>query len=267
MTKTADISHDIAESLKILGLTKYEALVYAALLQIEGGSATDIHEISGVPRASVYPVLDRLLQKDLVTVSHSTPKMFAAIPPDEGIDNLLKHIENAADDARKLLNDLYQSKLQVDHGSQEMIWSIQGREKVVRRILEMILGAREHIRIIAAGSLLEGEIARAIESRDGEISGEVFCNSWKGDVSSLKTIRIVTKRPPQVHPIGKEMGGFLIVDGIRALVLMGSAGSGLTALYSESPGFLNFLLYYSSFVETIVEKMSQNVPGRDIGKK
>ena len=56
----------IAESLKSLGLTKYEALVYIALLQASGATATEIHELSGVPRASVYPVLERLSQKQLV---------------------------------------------------------------------------------------------------------------------------------------------------------------------------------------------------------
>jgi len=50
----------IAESLKSLGLTRYEALVYIALLKNIDATATKIHEISGVPRATVYPVLDRL---------------------------------------------------------------------------------------------------------------------------------------------------------------------------------------------------------------
>jgi sugar-specific transcriptional regulator TrmB len=73
MTAPRDIPNNLLESLKSLGLTKYEALVYIGLLRVAGATATEIHEISGVPRASVYPVLDRLVQKELVSVSYITP--------------------------------------------------------------------------------------------------------------------------------------------------------------------------------------------------
>lgn len=81
----------IQEHLKSLGLTKYESLVYIALLQVDGATATEIHEISGgVPRASVYPVLDKLSKKQLVNVTTTSPKRFAATPPDEPSTALLR---------------------------------------------------------------------------------------------------------------------------------------------------------------------------------
>ena len=64
----------ITECLKSLGLTKYEAHVYIALLQVASATASEIHEISGVPRASVYTVIDQLLEKGLVSVSQSSIK-------------------------------------------------------------------------------------------------------------------------------------------------------------------------------------------------
>lgn len=83
MKTLRDVPTPLIESLKSLGLTKYEALVYIGLLRMVGATATEVHEISGVPRASVYPVLDRLVQKELVSVSHTTPKRFDAVPPDQ----------------------------------------------------------------------------------------------------------------------------------------------------------------------------------------
>lgn len=74
MKALRDVPVHLLDSLKSLGLTKYEALVYIGLLRTAGATATEVHEISGVPRASVYPVLDRLVQKELVSVSHTTPK-------------------------------------------------------------------------------------------------------------------------------------------------------------------------------------------------
>ena len=73
MVTTTKDTGPVREHLKSLGLTKYEALVYIALLRVESASATKIHEISGVPRASVYPVLDKLMKKGLVSVSNTTP--------------------------------------------------------------------------------------------------------------------------------------------------------------------------------------------------
>ena len=111
MAESPEDSLNIAESLKSLGLTKYEALVYIALLKVAGATATEIHEISGVPRASVYPVLDRLTQKNLVSVSNTSPKRFDAIAPDEGITNLLTHIESSADEAKKVLNEIFSHRV------------------------------------------------------------------------------------------------------------------------------------------------------------
>ena len=77
----------LVECLKSLGITKYEALVYIALLRVPSARATEIHETSGVPRASVYPVLDQLLEKNLVSVSQSTPKRFAAVSVEEAMSS------------------------------------------------------------------------------------------------------------------------------------------------------------------------------------
>src|SRR5512137_2382971 len=88
MKLSSENSVRVTECLKSLGLTKYEALVYIALLRVASATASEIHELSGVPRASVYPVIDQLLDKDLVSVSQSSPKRFAAIPPEEAIDHL-----------------------------------------------------------------------------------------------------------------------------------------------------------------------------------
>ncbi|WP_172673717.1 TrmB family transcriptional regulator [Methanogenium cariaci] len=90
MAKTVPSTTMIQEHLKSLGLTKYESLVYIALLQVDGATATEIHEISGVPRASVYPVLDKLSKKQLVNVTTTSPKRFAATPPDEPSTALLR---------------------------------------------------------------------------------------------------------------------------------------------------------------------------------
>ena len=120
----------LIESLKSLGLTKYEALVYIALLRVTSATATEIHGSSGVPRASVYPVIDQLLHKDLVSVSQSIPKRFAAVPPEEAIARLRTHVDRDADYALENLSAIHTSRMKAEQGSEELIWNIHGRESI-----------------------------------------------------------------------------------------------------------------------------------------
>ncbi|HDR72299.1 MAG TPA: TrmB family transcriptional regulator [Methanoculleus sp.] len=167
-------SADLTESLKSVGLTKYESLVYIALLRVEGATATEIHEISGVPRASVYPVLDRLIQKNLVIVSHSTPRRFRAISPEEGIDNLLRQIQADADAARQVLQEIYRQRVTADGGMEELIWSIYGEEKIIQRLEELIAHAAGSIRIVSSGQLLQKIVQSVLRNAERGIDIEII---------------------------------------------------------------------------------------------
>jgi len=116
----------VIECLKSLGLTKYEALVYIALLKLESATASEIHEISGVPRASVYTVVDQLLDKGLVSVSQSAPKRFASFSPEDAISKLMEQIERDAQYARDSLSKIYRERTGQGSSSEELIWNIYG---------------------------------------------------------------------------------------------------------------------------------------------
>lgn len=238
------------ESLKSVGLTKYEALVYIALLRVEGATATEIHEISGVPRASVYPVLDRLTQKNLVIVSHSTPKRFRATPPEEGIDNLLRQIEADAHAAKEELGEIYRQRVTAGEGVEELIWSIYGEEKIIVRLEELIAHAKSSIRIISSWQFLKGNIRTVMQAAKRGISVEIVSDqpSPPGDCpASVRWIALpVLLRPAQ--PRVENLAGICIVDGEKALLVMGAKDAAPTALYSESAGFVNFFAHYWSFI-------------------
>lgn len=244
-------SADLTEALKSVGLTKYEALVYIALLRVEGATATEIHEISGVPRASVYPVLDRLIQKNLVIVSHSTPKRFRATPPEEGIDNLLRQIHADADAAREVLQEIYRQRVTADAGMEELIWSVYGEEKITQRLEELISHAAVSIRIVSSWQFLKKIIHSVMRAAERGISVEIISDhpSPPGEcpASVRWTALPVSLRPAQ--PQIENMAGIFIIDGEKALLLMGSADVAPTALYSESTGFVNFFTQYWAFIK------------------
>lgn len=251
MTDSRENSHTITESLKSLGLTKYEALVYIALLRVEGGTATEIHEISGVPRASVYPVLDRLLQKNLVSVSHTTPKRFNATPPEEGINSLLGTIRKDAEQAKEALAEIYRRREGSDRGSQELIWSIYGEDNIRSRLMDMISRTRTDLRIISNWQFLKGELAEQIRDCERRVSVELIVDRWGAE--PLLNAAILGILPEGHEKFGsQDIAGIFIADNSRVMVLMGSADVTATALYSESPGFLQFFTRYWSFVNSFV---------------
>ncbi len=243
----------VISCLKSLGLTKYEALVYIALLRVTSATASEIHGISGVPRASVYPVLDQLREKNIVSVSQSSPKRFAAVPPDEGITRLSGKIERDAGYARDALAAIQQERLSKGQAGEELIWNVRGMENIRSRILDLVGTARTEIRIIAHPGIFSDEIRTALAEVAGRNSVEIITPQWEGKIA--KKMRVYVKQRPDL-PVdlarGKDMlaGGICLIDNRSVMVIVGSGEDDAVALYSESEGFVRF---FSRYYELIIE--------------
>jgi HTH-type transcriptional regulator, sugar sensing transcriptional regulator len=257
MDTPRDSSARIIDSLKILGLTKYEALVYIGLLKVAGATATELHEISGVPRASVYPVLDRLVQRNLVSVSHSTPKRFNAVAPEEGIDNLLHRIENEAAEAKKALDQIYRRRIEGERGDQEFIWSIYGNQNILARTMELLRNAEHSIKIVASWSLMKHIVSELQQLKQKSVNIEIISDDWEGDLPEGICTRVLSHQVLHEKPMSPECAGVFEVDGLKVLLWMGSPGDVPCALYSESMGFVQFFKRYWSSVKAWVEIADQ----------
>jgi sugar-specific transcriptional regulator TrmB len=253
MAASPDDPSVIVAWLKSLGLTKYEALVYIALLRVTGATATEIHEISGVPRASVYPVLYQLQEKELVSVSQSAPKRFAALQPDEGIKNLLSRIQHDAAQAKEALAGIEQQRLRSEQEEQELIWNIYGITAIRKKIVEITAGAKHHVRIMAHPRLLTGDVRKALAQKARQAKIEIFTHDWDGEY--LPDVELYVKKPPLIAEDLRRIkdmlaGGVCIVDDRMVMVVIGSGDGDAVALYSESAGFVRFFIrYYAMFAE------------------
>jgi HTH-type transcriptional regulator, sugar sensing transcriptional regulator len=241
----------LVECLKSLGMTKYEALVYIALLRVPSATASEIHESSSVPRASVYPVLDQLLDKDLVSVSQSAPKRFAAIPPDEAITRLLSRIERDAGFAKSALLAIHRKRIATEQGSEELIWNLYGLDTIRRKLVDLITGATEEVRLIAHPNILSGEVRDALAAIGDRVAVEVVTACWDGPAAENLTVYV--KQYPEIPRESGETkdmmaGGICIIDGRKIMVIVGSGTADAVALFSESEGFVRFFLRYYSLV-------------------
>ncbi len=206
----------VIECLKSLGLTKYEALVYIALLKVVSATASEIHEISDVPRASVYPVIDQLLDKELVSVSQSAPKRFAAISPEDAISRLMDKIEKDARFARDSLSLVYKERMQQGLGTEELIWNIYGIGNIKNRFTDLISGAQQEIRIIAHPQFLTPDIQQKLSTKSNQISIKIITPHWAGEIpGKLKVYIIRHPEIPKELDMAKDImaGGVCIIDG------------------------------------------------------
>ena len=186
MTPASPGSARVIECLKSLGLTKYEALVYIALLKVVSATATEIHEISTVPRASVYPVLDQLQEKKLISVARSTPKRFAALSPEEGVAIMMSRIERDATDARDILSAIHRERISHEQSSEELIWNVYGIENIQRKLTDIITAARHDIQIIAHPQIISPEIKEILDAVAERADVEIVTHQWEGGVTREK---------------------------------------------------------------------------------
>ena len=240
----------VIECLKSLGLTKYETRVYIALLKIVGATASEIHEISGVPRASVYSVIDQLQDKGLVSVSQSIPKRFAAIAPEDAITRLMGRIERDAQNARDFLSAIYQERLTPGPGSEELIWNIYGIEKINKSFYDLISDARSEIRIIAHPQILSHDVKKKLTLKASTINIEIITHRWTENIPKKMNVYVIQHSDvPKELDKGKDMmaGGVCIIDNQRVMVIVG-LGDEAVAMFSESEGFVRFFIRYYNLI-------------------
>ncbi len=97
-----------------IGLNKYEALAYLALLEENNAAAIDIASHSGVPKQRIYDVLDNLQNKGLCAIREGRPRCYTAYQPQQALPALLDYQKQQ----QAAQNEYY------DHLIQELISSL-----------------------------------------------------------------------------------------------------------------------------------------------
>ncbi|MDP1551723.1 MAG: helix-turn-helix domain-containing protein [Methanobacteriaceae archaeon] len=141
------------KSLKIMGLTDYEATTYLALTSMINGTATEISMASKVPRSRIYEILKGMALKGFVEIERGRPLKYNVVPPAEVFHRNKQKIIEELEDAELELTSTYESKISQLPAP---IWLIHGPEKIIKKEMEIITRAKLYINI-RAGFMLEGE--------------------------------------------------------------------------------------------------------------
>ncbi len=139
---------ELIETLKFFGLSEYEAKALIVLLSKGILTAKEISNLSGIPRTSVYDVMNSLISKGLVE-SFGKPLKFKAINTDDIISILSKKVIEGLEILRKELPKVERERIE------EVI--IYRGDLAVKRLKDLIMESREMI--IALISYISDELA------------------------------------------------------------------------------------------------------------
>lgn len=140
-------------ALEELGLTEYEAKCYVALTRIPEGSAKEVSELSDVPRARVYDVVDKLQTRGLVDVQESDPRQYKAIPRERALNVLRQTYDAQVEAAATALEKLETA----DSPEQRGVWAVANAEHVTERAVALLEDAEDHVYFIVADESVVGE--------------------------------------------------------------------------------------------------------------
>ncbi len=112
---------DVVEQLQQLGFSEYEARAYVALLQQSPQNGYELAKNSGLPRANVYSVLEKLEERGAVVRLEETNSVrYAPVSPGELIQRLENKLRGSLKEAHTSLNEVAQAT------AYEAIFSVRG---------------------------------------------------------------------------------------------------------------------------------------------
>ncbi|MCX6689359.1 MAG: hypothetical protein NTZ39_06695 [Methanoregula sp.] len=133
----------LIKSLNDLGLSNYEARVYATLVLYDNAEAKEIIDFLSISKPSVYEALDRLSEMGLAVKRISKPARYSAISPAMAIELLMDKHRMAADQALAALRTLEKKKVRTD--KEDALWTIYGDANIEYKIRDLFRKARRQI--------------------------------------------------------------------------------------------------------------------------
>jgi len=149
---------DIEEALQTLGFTKNDSKVLLTLAKYKILSPADIARFSGVDRARVYDSLNRLIEKGHIQKEPvKRGANYQIIPIDRIFKAIREEYKQKIDDTKNIEKAI--SELEIDQEESEpRVWSISSREKIRKKIKELINTSERRIFFIITPDLLMDEL-------------------------------------------------------------------------------------------------------------
>jgi len=172
-------------ALQQLGFSEYEARAYLALLQRNPLNGYELAKLSGLPRANVYAVLQKLEDRGaVVRLDMPSGARYAPVPPTELIQRIASRFQDVLSTTQQALEEL------ATPAAAEYVWNIQGYAALIDHAHVLIDATQEQLLVAigrAEASALAEPLARA-ETRGVAVTTlcldecSVECGSCRGTI-------------------------------------------------------------------------------------
>lgn len=214
--------------LQTFGFSQYESKVYETLASnTEPMDASLVVKHSGVPKAKIYEVLSRLIEKGMVldTVSEKK-KLYAALPLPSLIEKLTRQFQQ---DVAQLSASLAPKKV-----SDDRVWSLKVDSSIRAEIKQMIQQATHSIRISAWSEDFREYLPLLKEKeREGVHIEALVVGSLLTDMANLHQMI-----PSQGHE-GLERSQLIVVDE-HDVIFAGEEHGSWQAIKTSAQPFVKF---------------------------
>jgi sugar-specific transcriptional regulator TrmB len=139
----------LADSLRELGFTDYEARAYMALAATQPATAYEIAKKAGLPRANVYAALRNLEVKGAIQPVTENPVRYVPVDPERFFQNIQRTTAGLCEVVVRTLRN------SVKPAESAYVSIYRGEHEVQAKLTDMIGHAREHIWLKAPVALIE----------------------------------------------------------------------------------------------------------------
>ena len=126
----------IKKFLQNVGLSEKETEVYLQLLTVEDASVSTLSKLTGINRTTLYPILEDLIQKKLVTQSDKDPKATFAAEPPERLETYIHNKQTQLEEQEKLLEEYVprMRSVSLQPGEKPVIKVYEGHDGIIEAL-------------------------------------------------------------------------------------------------------------------------------------
>lgn len=143
------------DALQALGFTDYEARAYAALVEHGDLNGYELAKASGIPRANIYAVLDKLVQRGAAhRLQRTDGQRYAALEPQQLLRSTQTAHQRAVDAAETALTRLQQRR------APQAVFNLHGAELLSKA--RQVIDAAAQTLLVAIGPTEAGALAEPL---------------------------------------------------------------------------------------------------------
>lgn len=155
---------EVVASLTTFGLSEKEALAYVTILRNGTTTIRVVSEETDISKSYAYDIVSKLEERDLIEIDdHVQPTQLRAVPPSEGIENLVSQLHTI----ETQLEELFDSASY----EQQKFSIIKSRRTILSNLNDLIDSAESEIVLSLPASVLH----RVEKSLEAAQNRDVFC--------------------------------------------------------------------------------------------